>query len=275
MRPLLTSISYGLYTFLLLGLAFHTSSEPSILGKYSPRYAGLLALVAFGFLPWRWATRFFLAHSWIESGSGSPIVLHWSPKVLFSPLFVAAVAFGAEAYLRLTEREQRGDRLNSYHPYLQNQITPSDKDLHVCSGSATWIGDTMIPKGREEKQSMGRRERPRRSQRHGAPRSRVDARGLRVEDLAGRQLELEFFEADEMLVDESRPQFGRGQKEMVSALDESHFASVPRSSHRRCDVRRIFGIDQRVDRRAAFDARVVGARRVLWLSSNENRRRLE
>lgn len=131
MKPRLSFLSYGIYTFLLLGLLFHTSSDPAILGKYSARYSVVLALVMIGFLPWRWGTRFLLTDSRVESRGGKTIVLHSSQKIVFFFLLVATATLGAEGYLRSTEREQRGARLTAYHPYLQNQLTPNDENLHV------------------------------------------------------------------------------------------------------------------------------------------------
>lgn len=131
MKSLLAWISYGIYAFLLLGLIFHTSEEPTILGRYSPEYAIVLVVAMIAFLPWRRGTRFLLTDSQFVSRSGEMRVFRSRHKALFYSLLIMTVALGAEGFLRWNYRSPSKGYLDRFHPYLQNKLDPNDKKLHV------------------------------------------------------------------------------------------------------------------------------------------------
>lgn len=118
---------------LSLGFLLHTSNPPVLLGKYSPRYAAVLAVLFLVILPaFHALARFCAANGEIVLSRGRRVIVRPRHKLTFV-LFASAgayLAFGLIVH-RLGALRMTTFDAHVFHPYLQNVATPNNPAQHT------------------------------------------------------------------------------------------------------------------------------------------------
>ncbi len=133
MRKFSIYFFYGLYLFILCGLIFHTSTNPVILGKYSPQYFfSLLAAIGLFFL-YRKAVIFIFSETKVKRPNGREFTISPIHKILFYTVILLVCLTASEVLLRLKEHEQNKNAIFGFHPFLQNTQNINDSKLNINS----------------------------------------------------------------------------------------------------------------------------------------------
>ena len=125
-------LCFGVYLFFWLGLIFHTTNPPIVLGKYSVEY--FIALIALGllYIPFCLYIQFLLKPSEYELSSGKTFSLSFKHKVRMSLVGLGVLLLIAEVTLGFKYGPQDSDTfLNEFHPFLQNRLDSKLPSLHV------------------------------------------------------------------------------------------------------------------------------------------------
>lgn len=130
---LMVYICYGFYLFILLGLIFHTSTEPTILGKYSPQYSICILLAIGLFFPYRKAVIFVFSETTINREDGTVLRISPKHKILFYTIIFLVCFFTCETMLRIKGHQKNKNAIYGFHPFLQNTLNIKDNDLHINS----------------------------------------------------------------------------------------------------------------------------------------------
>lgn len=130
---LMVYICYGFYLFILLGLIFHTSTEPTILGKYSPQYSICILLAIGLFFPYRKAVIFVFSETTINREDGTALRISPKHKILFYTIIFLVCFFTCETMLRIKGHQKNKNAIYGFHPFLQNTLNIKDNDLHINS----------------------------------------------------------------------------------------------------------------------------------------------
>jgi lysophospholipase L1-like esterase len=133
MRKFLIYIIYGFYLFILTGLIFHTSSNPTILGKYSLQYFIILLLATGLFFLYRKIVIFAFSDTIINRQDGTVIKISPIHKIPFYIVILLLCLLSAETLLRIKEHEQNKNAIYGFHPFLQNTLNIKDSKLNINS----------------------------------------------------------------------------------------------------------------------------------------------
>ena len=133
MRKLFIYFFYILYLFILFGLIFHTSSNPTILGKYSPSYCLLLLLAIGLFWLYRKAVIFVFSETIIKRQDGTIFKVTPTHKILLYVIIFLACFLMCEILLRIKEHKRNENAIYGFHPFLQNTLNIKDSRLHINS----------------------------------------------------------------------------------------------------------------------------------------------
>lgn len=120
------------YLALVAGFGLHTSHDPVLLGKYSLKYGLVLAVALASFPLYVLAIRFLLSATTARLATGRTFVVKPAHKIAFYSLLLVTVFVATELLLRILP-ESKSDFLDSYHPYLQDQLKANDADMHINS----------------------------------------------------------------------------------------------------------------------------------------------
>jgi lysophospholipase L1-like esterase len=120
------------YLALVVGFGLHTSNDPVLLGKYSLKYGLVLAITLASFPLYVLAIRFLLSATTTRLATGRSFVVTPLHKIAFYSLLLVVVLVSAEILLRVLPAV-KPDFLDSYHPYLQDQLQANDTNMHINS----------------------------------------------------------------------------------------------------------------------------------------------
>lgn len=134
MKKFCLYLSYGVYIFVVSGLFFHTSQTPVILGKYSVKYFLLLLIFSGSFFLYQKLVRFIFEKSVISLQNGKTLRITPLHKLVFYGVLFICCLLPFELFLRMNEKRKFDFKeIYQVHPFLQNQLPPSDPRLNTNS----------------------------------------------------------------------------------------------------------------------------------------------
>lgn len=128
---------YILYIFFVLGLIFHTSSRPDVLGKYTFKYAIGLLIIIIAFIPLVQISHYVFKKSTLNLKGNKKLVFMPIYKVIF--VFIVFIWMPLEIILRVTHINFTADpnilTIENFHPFLQHKLTRGNnrdnREIHI------------------------------------------------------------------------------------------------------------------------------------------------
>ncbi|MFX0199077.1 MAG: SGNH/GDSL hydrolase family protein [Candidatus Hodarchaeota archaeon] len=133
MRKFLIYLFCGFYLLILLGILLHTSTNPTILGKYSPQYSLCLLLAIGLFFFYRKAVIFVFSETIINRQDGTVLKISPIQKILLYIIILLACFLVCEMILIIRQHNKDEHAIYSFHPFLQNTLNIKDSRLHINS----------------------------------------------------------------------------------------------------------------------------------------------
>lgn len=127
---ILATAAVTAWSVLLIGLCFHTSENPSILGKYSARYLLTLLVVAALAPLVYFAVRWLFTTHIVQMRSGDWLSITTGLKCKALLALAAVTIFISEAALLLISGNQEA-KLEKFDPYLQVVPARNDEGKHI------------------------------------------------------------------------------------------------------------------------------------------------
>ncbi len=128
-KKFLAIFSYYVYIFLLIGLVFHTSSHPTIFGKYTTGYTLLLIFLVFLFVPFILLVKFTLRTTNISIKNKEIKLQPYKKIILYAVIVTILIIIPTETILRIKKihfTKVKGTyTIENFHPFLQQRIIPS------------------------------------------------------------------------------------------------------------------------------------------------------
>ena len=134
MKKFFQIFSYYFFVFLILGFILHTSSHPTVLGKYTIFYAIFLCFLFLLFLPYQRLVQFTFKTSLFKRQKKTYAIHPYQKVLIYCFVFVFFVLLPIEITLRVLnfhfEKVPGTYTIANFHPFLQHQLIPQMGTLY-------------------------------------------------------------------------------------------------------------------------------------------------